>query len=273
MAGATAGAVDPGAAAPANTLGSRPGGAAHLDYGHVQFPRGSHQANGGGTDESLLVGEGVLPARQGHGVGVEGVFQAAGLVGDVGGDLGRVALQQDERGGWVGGTVRHQPGVPRAQGAAEVEVLLRGGGVGIGSGGSRSRGRGVGHVARGSGSRRQGARASQGVGSGGDGLVRGKEIEGARGARPEPDAEVGVVVVAEDLPGEGLHVGDGDVAEAYGIDPVRDGGGDGEGRVSWARVKFPSLVQYETCPARLTRANLKCPCPAKGWPETVIRPE
>ena len=46
------------------------------------------------------------------------------------------------------------------------------------------------------------------------------------------------------------------------------------GRVgSWATVKLPSLAQYETCPARLTRANLKCPCPEKAWPDTVIRPE
>ena len=37
-------------------------------------------------------------------------------------------------------------------------------------------------------------------------------------------------MVPKDLPGEGLHVGDGRVAEAYGIHPVRDGGGYGQSR-------------------------------------------
>ena len=150
----------------------------------------------------------------------KGVLEATGEVGVVGDDVGGIPGEEDESGGRLVGTVGHEAGVGPDVGG--------GGRLGLNRGG-RGGGSAVGDGTRRGACRGEGALPSQGVGSGGDGLVRRKEIEGAAGARPEPDAEVGVVVVPKDLPGEGLHVGDGDVAQAYGIDPVGHVGGYGEG--------------------------------------------
>ena len=128
IAGAGAGAVEPGAGLPCTLLGSRPGCPVDFEDGHIDHPGGSSQADGARADESGLFGkQGVFPTGKGDGVGIKGIFQTAWFIGHIGGNFCGVPTEQNEGSGWIVRPIGDEAGMTHPERPPKIIVVNIGG--------------------------------------------------------------------------------------------------------------------------------------------------